>query len=60
VNSNLWFALLQDPVFLLAVAFFIFVMVYYYFKEKREKEKVLEERIRRLEELQKEKEHINT
>jgi len=46
-------ALLSDPLFIFAVSVFIFVMVYFASQDRKEKEKQLEERIKKIEELQK-------
>lgn len=45
---------LSDPVFLFIVSVFIFVIAFFYWFEKREKERMLEERLKRLEEKQEE------
>jgi len=47
-------ALLYDPVFIIAVLVFISVMAYFVWQDRKEKEKQLEERIRKLEEKQEE------
>jgi preprotein translocase subunit YajC len=51
--SQLLPAILYDPVFLIAIAVFFFVMLYFYWLKRREKEREIEARLKRLEEMQK-------
>ena len=48
----MWLDYLSDPVIVLAITVFIAVVIYYSWREHKEKERYLEERLRKLEEQQ--------